>query len=216
MRKPDTAFLRNIPLTNDVQKPTDDDVGKYGFDGSALLHRVSWHKGMLFTKIKEAYVNYVSKKYGSSYIVFDGYNEACISVKSKKPTRRTRSKGSSQNVVIRPENPVPYSKERFLSNQHNKSQLLSLLSDFPRRDGQMVLVCEGDSDTKIVATDVDVAKDSTTIVVSDDTDVAIISFLRLGEERRAELPLSGSVHIKEKYMDVIQKYTIEKRLKKKV
>ena len=46
---------------------------------------------------------------------------------------------------------MPYYKERFLSNSHNKTELISLLTHHFVRDGQNVFVCKDDADTKIVS-----------------------------------------------------------------
>ena len=71
-------------------------------------------------------------------------------------------------------NEAPYSKEHFLSNTHNKSQLISLLSDFPTKYGQVVHIYKGDADTKIAATALQLAEEPNIIVVADDTDVAVM------------------------------------------
>ena len=54
-----------------------------------------------------------------AYTVFDGYDET-ISTKSNAHATRSKSKDSSQNVIVQEENDAFYSKERFLSNNHNK------------------------------------------------------------------------------------------------
>ena len=68
---------------------------------------------MKFKEISEAYVSRVRKKYGNTYIVFDGYDEA-ISTKLNVHATRSKSKGSPQNVIAQEENGVLYSKECFL------------------------------------------------------------------------------------------------------
>ena len=159
MRKPDKSSLRKILLTDESKVVLDDVIGKHVIDGGALLHRVGWKKGMTFQEIAEAYVTYVRRKYGNTYVVFDGYEDRCISVKSNEHARRSLNKGASQNVNITVDNQVPYSKEQFLSNIHNKSQLISLLKDFLSGDGQVVHIYKGDADTKIVSTALEVSKD---------------------------------------------------------
>ena len=106
-------------------------------------------------------------------MVFDGYDDT-MSTKSNEHSRRLKSQGSSQNISVRQENEAPYSKERFLSNTHNKGQLISLLSDFLTKDGQVVHAFKGDTDTKIVATALQLAEESNIIVVADETDVAVM------------------------------------------
>ena len=69
---------------------------------------------------------------------------------------------------------VPYSKQRFLSNNHNKSQLISLLKNAFQTDGQTVKVCRGDADAMIVKEALNSGMGSNVVVVADDTDVAIM------------------------------------------
>ena len=65
--------------------------------------------------------------------------------------KRPKSKVSSQNVIVQEENEAPHSKERFSPN-NNKSQLISLLSEYLTSDDQMVHICRGDAATKSVST----------------------------------------------------------------
>ncbi|KAG1670492.1 Sulfotransferase family cytosolic 2B member 1 [Nymphon striatum] len=176
MRKPDKASLRKVLLTEEIQCSANEVMeitGKYVLDGGALLHRVHWVKGIKFNEVAKAYVNYIRRNYGSAFIVFDGYDSP-ESIKSNEHLRRAGSKGSTPNIIITEDNEVPYTKERFLSNSHNKTQLISFLADHLTLDGQAVHICRGDADTKIVSTALEVANDSTTIVVADDTDVAVM------------------------------------------
>ena len=97
-----------------------------------------------------------------------------MSVKSTEHERRLLQKASSCDVVVNEENRVPYHKERFFSNPHNKSSLISYLSTRLNDDGHNVHVCTGDADTKIVFTALDVSKRNATTVVAYDTDVAVM------------------------------------------
>ena len=98
-----------------------------------------------------------------------------ISTKSNPHAIRSKSySGSSQNVIAQEENEIPYSKERFLSNNYNKSQLISLFSEYLANDGQMVHICRGDADTKILSTALELSKGSNVIVVPDDTDAVVM------------------------------------------
>ena len=181
MRKPDKASLRKLLLTDAMRCEVDGITGKHVLDGGALLHKVHWVKGMKFHEVAEAYVNYVRRNYGTAFIVFDGY-ESALSIKSNEHARRAGTRGSSHNVIIREDNEVAFSKERFLSNHHNKSELISLLADHLTENGQHVHVCKGDADTKIVSTTLEVAKSSPVIVVVDDTDVAVMLLYHWHEE----------------------------------
>lgn len=60
-----------------------------------------------------------------------------------------------------PDNESKYNRERFLSNWKNKQQLIALITDSLRLNGQNVFVCQGDADTKIVSTVLDVSKGET-------------------------------------------------------
>ena len=138
------------------------------------MYCVQWWKGMKFKEISEAYASYVRKNYGNAYIVFDGYDEA-ISTKSNTHATRSKSKGSSQNIIVQEENEEAlYSKERFLSNNHNKGQLISLLSEYLTSDGQMVHICRGGADPKIVSTALELSEGSNVVLAADDTDVGVM------------------------------------------
>ena len=139
MRKPDKSALRKVLLLERMRISTDRLVGKYVLDGGALLHRVHWSKGTKFAEIAEVYMKYVRCNYGSAIVIFDGYSER-LSIKSDGHARRAGSKGSSMNVVIKEDNEDPYNKERFLSNTHNKTKLISLLAEYLGKDGQHVHV----------------------------------------------------------------------------
>ena len=108
-----------------------------------------------------------------SPLIFDGYNKIS-SIKSHEHIRRTKFKGSLQNLVVRENYQMPYSQELYLSNSHNKAQLILLLSDL-KRDGQEVHICKEGAGPKIVAKSLEVAKEiSPCIFVADDTDIAVM------------------------------------------
>ena len=67
------------------------------------------------------------------------------------------------------------SREDFLSNGHNKQQLISLLAKRLREEGHTVRECESDADTKIVDAALKVARLGQIVtVVADDTDILIL------------------------------------------
>jgi hypothetical protein len=49
---------------------------KHVIDGGALLHRVSWKSNTTYRDVVSQYQSYVLHKYGTSTIVFDGYNSS--------------------------------------------------------------------------------------------------------------------------------------------
>ena len=143
-------------------------------DGGALLHRVCWSKGMKFSEIRKLYTSYVRKHYGDAVVVFDGYKNE--STKSYEQRRRAGNGLKCSNVVIVESNKVQFSQAKFLSNEHNKSELISLITKFLRDDSQTVINCVGDADTKNVSTALDYASGDrrTVAVVADDTDIAVM------------------------------------------
>ena len=172
MRKPDKASLRKLILPDDRScEPMSS--GQFVLDGGALIHRVSWKKGMTFKEIASYHVNYVRANYGTCHVVFDGYNNP-TSIKSNEHERRKKTQGSCPEVEIFEENESKYNRERFLSNWKNKEQLIALIAEFLTRDGQNVHICQGDADTKIVSTALELSKKEPTTVVADDTDVAVM------------------------------------------
>ena len=160
MRKPDKASLRKTLLGDDQYFLRDSDQCKldnwiYSVNGGALLNRVRFHKGIKIKEIAMIYVDYVRKHYGSSFIVFDGYETAI-------------SKSS--------EHTIPYNQVEFLANEGNKTKLMHLTSQYLVRDDQTVHQCIGDADTMIVSTSLQLARENDVpiVVVADDTDIAVM------------------------------------------
>ena len=63
---------------------------QYVLDGGALLHRIQWPSGENFDAIYSRYVQYVTDKYRSPLIVFDGYQNG-PSTKDITHCRRAKS-----------------------------------------------------------------------------------------------------------------------------
>ncbi|XP_066924439.1 uncharacterized protein [Clytia hemisphaerica] len=172
MRKPDKAALKKSLLPEKDATTMNVAQMQHVLDGGALLHRVPWSKGTRFDEVAKAYVSYVRRHYGKARIVFDGYEDP-MSIKASEHIRRS-SKGSSRNINVIPDNNVPYSKERFLSNNHNKSQLIDLLKRSFQAEGHTVKVCRGVADALIVKDALECAERKDVVVVADDTDVAVM------------------------------------------
>ena len=126
---------------------------------------------MKLKEISEGHVSDVTRKCGNAYIVFDGYDEVILTKPNAHATRST-SKDSSPNVIEQEENEAPYSNKHFLSNNHTRSQLISLLSEYLTSDGQ--IISRVDEDTKIVSTALELSKGSNVIVVVNVTDVVVM------------------------------------------
>ena len=155
MRSPDKPSLRKVLLKDD-DAISMNDISKnciFVINGGALLHPVCWKKGITFSEIGKLYVTYVRKHYNDAIVVFNGYNNA--STKSYEQRQRTGNGPKCSNVVIVESNEVQFFQAKFLSNEHNKSELIKLISKFLRDDSQNVINCVGDADTKIVSTALD-------------------------------------------------------------
>ena len=141
----------------------------YVLDGGALLHRVSWSRGVTFKDICDIYVHYVTRKYGNCVIVFDGYSEE-PSVKDMTHRRR-----GTNTVTVHCESNmmVTVKKEVFLGNKQNKQRFSNMLSEFFEQAGCESVHARGDADL-IVQTAVAVSADRETIVVADDTDILVL------------------------------------------
>ena len=76
------------------------------------------------------------------------------------------------------------SQAKFLSNEHNKSELIKPISKFLRDDSQNVINCVSDADMKIVSTALDYSTvdGRTIVVVADDTDIAVMLLYHWHEE----------------------------------
>ena len=120
---------------------------------------------MKFKDIAASYVNYVKKHYGTASIVFDGY---------EGPTTKDSEHARTEKYTSHEENEVKSNQDRFLSNQDDKVQIISLIAAWLYRNGNEVFVCEGDADCKIVSVTLSTAKEKPVIVVADDTDIAIL------------------------------------------
>ena len=129
---------------------------------------------MTFSEIGKLYATYVRKHYNDAIVVFDSYNNE--STKSYEQRRRTGNRPKCSNVEIVESNKGQFSQAKFLSNEHNKSELIKLTSKFLRDDSQNLINCVGDTDTKIVsnALDYSTVDGRTFVVVADDTDIAVM------------------------------------------
>ena len=137
-------------------------------DGGALLHRVCWVKGSNFKKIAKSYVQYVRKHYGKCYIVFDGYESA--STKSVEQKRWDKSFQKCPDVDVKEDIIVPFTQEKFLSNTSNKVQLIKMLSQYLKDDGNEVINCSGDADSTLCHTAMDLATtgEKEVVLIADD------------------------------------------------
>lgn len=101
-----------------------------------------------YQDIVKQYVSYVRCKYGTCCIVFDGYKQG-PSIKDHEHQRRVKKSCADIQVVESMEAYV--NQETFLTNEGNKAQFITLLSQYLECDGQTVFNSTGDADTMIVS-----------------------------------------------------------------
>lgn len=173
MRKTKKAVLYNIlkpTLNNNLQ---DFDIV---IDGGFLLHRVIWLRGSTISTICEAYVNYIYRHYNgkSCTIVFDGYNSSNATTKTAEHRRRYRTK-KSVDVKLNEDTVITIEQGHFLSNDHNKSQLIAILSAKLQTSGIEIRQAPDDADTLIISTAIEISKTSSNVVVvGEDVDLLIL------------------------------------------
>ena len=171
MRKPDKAALAKFlkAYVEPVEQPP---CASLVIDGGWLLHNVKWEANLTWRNIAESYLRFV-KAMGNKHIqitvVFDGYGH---STKDHDHLRRT--KHACCDIQIRPDihNIIP--REKFLDNQSNKAQLISLLAKTFSDNGIQVLQCSDDADISIVQLALDEARESAVEVRAEDTDILVM------------------------------------------
>ncbi|KAK3709221.1 hypothetical protein QZH41_004579 [Actinostola sp. cb2023] len=143
----------------------------YVVDGGALLHRVSWPRGIDYETIFTHYVEYVERKYGKATVVFDGYEDG-PGTKDCTHQRRTGTCGPtvnfSSNMIFQSK------KEDFLANKVNKQRFINFLSERLQAARCTSAHAVGDADLLIVQTAVESARYTTTALVGDDTDLLVL------------------------------------------
>lgn len=156
-------------------------------DGGFLLHKVIWQKNNTVEEIINKYLYYVQKNYAAnSFIVFDGYPDientvtatAATTSNSTKKAERNRRKTSEIIPEFNYQNhtKIPFSQEKFLSNEKNKDKIIKTLSEKLQSQGFFCKQAEEDADAEIINTSIEIAKDSnkTVIVVGQDIDLLVL------------------------------------------
>ena len=136
-----------------------------------MLQRIPWMKGATFNEICIVYTEYVSKKYGSAIIVFDGYP----SKSTKDMTHQRRMKGlASTTVTFTEAMPLTMKKAQFLSNKENKQRFINMLSEKLVETNIRTYQASEDADLLIVQKAVESASRVDTVLVGDDTDLLVL------------------------------------------
>lgn len=140
-------------------------------DGGHLLHAVVWPRPATYADVIGSYTRYVQRYFSSSAcVIFDGYTQT-MSTKAEEQRRRA-SKKKSRDLVVSAEKSTSTNQSDFLSNSHNKGELISMMSVQFRDAGMVVHQADGDADTLIVSTALgQLDAGHSVVVVSTDTDV---------------------------------------------
>ena len=160
MHKPDKAEFAQACLKSKVKcvDPYAHRIGSKVIDDGWLHRQVSWEKGQHWKTIISGYVTYVQsicKNVSHTTVVFDGYESS-----TKDHDHRQRRKLFCHDMKIQLNN-IPYaSKDKFISNAKNKTELVHLLSDALNTVGISTICCKDDADTSIVKSALQSAKEN--------------------------------------------------------
>ena len=144
----------------------------YVLDGGSLLQRLPWPRRATFNGLCQLYTDYVTKNYSNSVVVFDGY-ETGPSTKDNTHLRRSRGKIGAE-VHFKEDMILQSKKDDFLANVVNKQQFIYLLSEKLQQAGCTTVHATGDADLLIVQTAAECAKNGTTTVIGEDTDLIVL------------------------------------------
>ena len=144
---------------------------RYILNGGALLHRIPWTKNERYLEILDHYATYVTGKYPSATIVFDGYDGGA-SIKDMAHSLRSRTVG--REIFFTADMQLKLKKEEFLSCKKNKARFICALADHLRAKGVSVSQASGDADVPIVEAAVASSRYHDTAVVGDDTDLLVL------------------------------------------
>ena len=160
-------------MTKESQTANDPGGSAYFvIDGGASLHRVVWPSGLTYNAICLLYIQYVQRTYPRATIVFDGYDDGST---TKDCTHQRRGHGCGPAGLFDPDMLVTLKKDEFPSNQVNRQKFINLLSKNLELAGYSTRHAKGDADVMIVDTEITKARDQTTVLVGEDTDLLVLS-----------------------------------------
>ena len=110
----------------------------------------------------------------ATWAIFDGYKSA--STKSAEQKRRGKRFQKCPDVDVKEGIIVPFTQEKIFSNTNNKVQLIKMLSQYLKDDGNKVINCSGDADSTICHTALDLATtgEKEVVLIVDDTDIFVM------------------------------------------
>ena len=171
MRKTQKSVLRKLVLKEKpvISHELLDSVSI--LDGGALLHRVRWPKDCTFNDVCWMYFSKI-RQFDNPVVIFDGYGK--VSTKHQEHLRRNPVPKSSF-VNISRENIIPFRQDEYFSSVDNKIAFIEHLMLFLASKNIIARSCSGDADCDIVKEAMNHAlKNKKTVVVSDDTDGAVL------------------------------------------
>ncbi|XP_031788953.1 uncharacterized protein LOC116417917 isoform X1 [Nasonia vitripennis] len=185
----------------------------YVIDGGWLLHAVVWPHSQKFKEVFKLYLSYIIKHFGRRVtVVFDGYNNEYIGVKSYERYCR-REKNVGADIDISEDKMVTMNQTKFLSNISNKLNFVDLLSKYLEENNIHTKISEEDADTVIIRTAIELkdSNESFVSVVGNDIDLLIllithciggnkIYFYKMSPNKKNELYSSRDHKHLEKYI----------------
>ena len=145
----------------------------YVLDGGSLLHRIPWTRGDTFTSICKIYTNYVTRKYPTAYVVFDGYSDQ-PTTKDVTHIRRSRTMRNPPVINFTESMPCMLKKDAFLANPKNKQKFINLLGEKLEENRITVRHAPSDADVLIVQTAVEHSANNEIVVIGEDTDLLVL------------------------------------------
>ena len=146
---------------------------QFVLDGGSLLHRLSWAKGMTYNQVIQSYTEFVHRNYPGSVVVFDGYSSN-PSTKDVTHMRRKSQRTAASDTDFDGDMLVCDSRETFLSNHVNKQRFITKLSAALQELGTVTHHAEGDADCLIVRVTLEKAKETSTVLIGQDTDLLVL------------------------------------------
>lgn len=149
-------------------------------DGGFLLNWYVWPHSQTYRQIMNEYITFLESTYKSQfhskrlYVVFDGYSNECIGVKSYERYRR-QEKNIAADVDFNLDSMVSLNQKCFLSKVCNKRKFVDLLAE-QLKNYIHVSVAKEDADTLIVRTALKIKKKSSRpmTVIGNDTDLFVL------------------------------------------
>ncbi|KAJ8895908.1 hypothetical protein PR048_001248 [Dryococelus australis] len=137
-----------VVLYTTPEENSTNDPRRIVIDSGHLLHALVWQRPATYGQIADAYLEFVQKHDRTSVtVVFDGYNFQYT--KSQEHFPRA-SNMTSAEIMFDMNTYASTRQADFLSNDHNKERLITLLSRHSETAGIEVSNSEGDADTLIV------------------------------------------------------------------